>query len=93
MYMSEESSDEENECMRLHHLQWTSDGKGVSAPVQLCPCISLIELQELKGLLDDRIKEKNVCAGRFTAKPRVEGSPSVLPMPTNPVQWAVTRYG
>jgi len=46
----------------------------------------------LKRILDDHIKEKNTYAGRFSAKQRIEGPPSPLPMPRNPVQWAVNRY-
>ena len=48
----------------------------------------LAELEELKQVLD---KEKEVCAGRFSAKPRIEGVPSSLPIPRNAVQWAVKR--
>ncbi|XP_065894870.1 uncharacterized protein [Dysidea avara] len=44
------------------------------------------ELEELKQVLD---KEKEVCAGRFSTKPRIEGVPSSLPIPRNAVQWAV----
>ena len=46
----------------------------------------LAELEELKQVLD---KEKEVCAGRFSTKPRIEGVPSSLPIPRNAVQWAV----
>jgi len=44
----------------------------------------LTELKELKRILDDRIKEKNAYAGRFSAKQKIEGPPSPLPMPRNP---------
>ncbi|XP_065907119.1 uncharacterized protein [Dysidea avara] len=47
------------------------------------------ELEELKQVLDDCINEKEVCAGRFSAKPRIEGVPTSLPIPRNAVQWAV----
>ena len=51
----------------------------------------LAELEELKQVLGDHIKEKEVCAGRFSAKPRIEGVPSSLPIPRDAVQWAVKR--
>ena len=31
-----------------------------------------IELQQIKGMLDHWIKERNACVGRFTSKPRVD---------------------
>lgn len=31
-----------------------------------------IELQQIKGMLDHWIKEKNACVGRFTSEPRVD---------------------
>ena len=54
--------------------------------------IVLAELQELKWILDDWIKEKEVCSGCFSAKPRIESSPSTLAIPINPVQWAVKKW-
>ena len=52
---------------------------------------ALTDLQELKDVLDQRVKEKNIFAGCFRLKPRVESTPSLLPIPLNPVQWAVNR--
>ena len=51
-----------------------------------------IELQRIKRILDNRIRRKNVCVGRFTLKPRIDSSPSTVPMPANPVKWAVKRF-
>ena len=90
LYMTEESSDEESESMKLHHLEWQSDGN-VCVVKLLYYTMILAELEELKQVLDNRIKEKEVCAGHFSAKPRIEGVPSSLPIPRNAVQWAVKR--
>ena len=52
---------------------------------------ALTDLHELKDIPDQQVKEKNIFAGHFRLKPRVESTPSLLPITLNPVQWAVNR--
>ncbi|XP_065907732.1 uncharacterized protein [Dysidea avara] len=47
------------------------------------------ELQKLKADLDQRRQEQSAITGRYVAKPRVESTPSTLPVPINAVKWAV----
>ena len=63
----------------------------VCQPMKLHIVCALTDLQELKDVFDQQVKEKNIFAGRFRLKPRVESTSSLLPIPLNPVQWAVNR--
>ena len=53
---------------------------------------SITALKKAKSVLDSRIKSINLRSGQFGAKPRIESTPSTLPIPHNPVKWAVKRY-
>lgn len=46
-------------------------------------------LQEMKETLDSRINDAHHISGRFTSKPRRDGTPSSSLPPSNPVKWAI----
>ncbi|XP_065908275.1 uncharacterized protein [Dysidea avara] len=48
-------------------------------------------LQELKATLDQRLMDADAICSRFRSKPRVDSSPSTLPPPPRPIQWAVVQ--
>ena len=57
-------------------------------PMQFC-LLTLADLQKLKSKLDKRLENKNLSAGRYKAKERVESGSSNISSPSNPVKWAV----
>ena len=73
--MTEESEDEDENIVR-HQLQWCSNGNCLIfiVFVNMYVCY-IIALQSLKELLDTRIKSAEVINGRYTQK-RISGAPS-----------------
>lgn len=53
---------------------------------------STTALKNAKIILDKRIHSKKLRSGQFGARIRVESTPSTLPVPHNPVKWAIKRY-
>ena len=88
--MTEESEDEDENIVH-HQLQWCSNGNClifIIVFVNMYVCY-IIALQSLKELLDTRIKSAEVINGRYTQKRRLSGAPSLSPIIPGAPSWAV----
>lgn len=91
--MTKESEDEDENVVR-HQLQWCSNGNCLIFMILLLLRIRMylcyIEaLQSLKELLDTRIKSADAINGRYTLKIRISGPPSISPIVPGAPSWAV----